>query len=452
MRGLAGTAQVEVVPGRHIVAVADGAVAVVAHRAETPVTAISRAWRHARAVLDLVATAAAEDPESPGRTFARLATTWLMGLADEESVEFGVLTPVGSGVAVFLHGGVRAVLDAERRTEILRGRDAGFAVDRLVTPVPAVGIGLFVDEPEWAVENLPVRGVFGLRAGTVPGAAAVLWTDGAGHGPALLRPTEARHRTGVVLDKRLRREDAVSQPDSGPDHESPRGPARTPQGSREPAPASDGPRAPANAPTERPARDPRRTTAPRPVVADLEDTVVPTAAGTVRDPAPPAPTADRVGGVVVQGFPCPRRHLNDPRVSYCAVCGLGMDHPGRTLTDGLRPALGILLLDDGQTLVLDGDLVLGREPEHHEAVGARGARPIRIADPSGGMSRAHAEIRLRDWDVTVVDGGSTNGTHLRAAGHREWTRAVPGHPMTLAPGTQLLLGGRVLTFDSPHQS
>ncbi|MFC8528762.1 FHA domain-containing protein [Nocardia sp. NPDC057227] len=412
MRSLAGTAQVEVVPGRHVVAVADGVVAVVAHRAETPVTAISRAWRHTGAVLELIAAATADDPENPGRAFARLATTWLMGLPDGESVEFGVLTPVGAGVAVFLHGGVRAVLDAERRTEILRGRDAGFTVDRLVTPAPAVGIGLYVDEPEREVENLPVRGVFGLSGGTVPGAAAVLWTDGDGHGPALLRPTEARLRTGVVLNK-------------------------------------------ANAPTERPdpPRDPRPTTTPRPLIpADLEDTVVPSAADAVREPAPPAPTADRIGGVVVQGFPCPRRHLNDPRVSYCAVCGLAMDHPGRSLTDGLRPPLGILLLDDGQTLVLDGDLVLGREPEHHEAVAARGARPIRIADPSGGMSRAHAEIRLIAWDVTVVDGGSTNGTHLRAAGHHEWTRAVPGHPMTLAPGTQLLLGGRVCTFDSPHQS
>ncbi|MFC8043174.1 FHA domain-containing protein [Nocardia sp. NPDC057353] len=429
MRGLAGTAQVEVVPGRHVVAVADGVVAVVAHRAETPVTAISRAWRQTRAVLDMVATAAAEDPENPGRTFARLATTWLMGLADEEGVEFGVLTPVGAGVAVFLHGGVRAVLDAEQRTEILRGRDAGFAVDRLVTPAPAVGIGLFVDEPERTVENLPVRGVFGLSGGTVPGAAAVLWTDGDGHGPPLLRP-EARHRTGVVLDKRLHPEPAAPQPDADPV------------------------RSPENAPTEYPGpqRDPRRTTAPRPVIpADLEETVVPSAADAVRDPAPPARTAAPVGGVVVQGFPCPRRHLNDPRVGYCAVCGLSMDHPGRSLTDGLRPPLGILLLDDGQPLVLDGDLVLGREPEHHEAVAARGARPVRIPDPSGGMSRAHAEIRLLGWDVTVVDGGSTNGTHLRAAGHHEWTRAVPGRPMPLAPGTQLLLGGRVLTFDTAHQ-
>ncbi|MEV0355399.1 FHA domain-containing protein [Nocardia sp. NPDC050697] len=436
MRGLAGTAQVEVIPGRHIVAVADGVVAVVAHRAETPVTAISLAWRHAGAVLDLVTAAIAEDPENPGRAFARLATTWLMGLADERSVEFGVLTPVGAGVAVFLHGGVRAVLDAERRTEILRGRDAGFTVDRLVTPAPAVGIGLFVDEPEREVENLPVRGVFGLSGGTVPGAAAVLWTDGDGHGPALLRPTDPRHRTGVVLDKRLSAEGSAGN--------------RPPEPADAPTERPDPPRDP-RPPTERP--DPRRTTAPRPLIpADLEDTVVPSAADAVRNPAPPAHTEDRIGGVVVQGFPCPRRHLNDPRVSYCAVCGLAMDHPGRSLTDGLRPPLGILLLDDGQTLVLDGDLVLGREPEHHEAVAARGARPIRIADPSGGMSRAHAEIRLVDWDVTVVDGGSTNGTHLRAAGRHEWTRAIPGHPMTLAPGTQLLLGGRVCTFDSPHQS
>ena len=75
---------------------------------------------------------------------------------------------------------------------------------------------------------------------------------------------------------------------------------------------------------------------------------------------------------------------------------------------------------------------------------------MRLEDSSGGMSRAHAEIRLVDWDVTVVDGGSTNGTHIRHPGRQDWVRAAPGHPVTLAPGAQIQLGGRVLTFDSQH--
>ncbi len=181
--------------------------------------------------------------------------------------------------------------------------------------------------------------------------------------------------------------------------------------------------------------------------ADLEETVVPGEALAPR--GRDGGVVAEARGVVVKGFKCARDHLNDPRVSFCAVCGIRMDQLTCILTDGIRPPLGLLLLDDGTSFVLDNDCVLGREPEHAEAV-ARGARPVRVEDHSGGMSRAHAEIRLMDWDVTVVDGGSTNGTHVRQPSHQDWTRAIPGHPVKLTPGAQIQLGGRVATFDSQH--
>ncbi|MBF6130754.1 FHA domain-containing protein [Nocardia brasiliensis] len=178
---------------------------------------------------------------------------------------------------------------------------------------------------------------------------------------------------------------------------------------------------------------------------DMQETVVPTSARTPHVPE----VASSDPGVVIKGFKCARDHLNDPRVSFCAVCGIRMDQLTCVLTDGVRPPLGLLLLDDGTSFVLDADCVLGREPEHAEAV-SRGARPVRLEDRSGGMSRAHAEIRLVDWDVTVVDGGSTNGTHIRQPGHQDWSRAIPGHPVKLIPGAQVQLGSRVVTFDSQH--
>lgn len=437
------TGQVEVLPGRHVVAVEGGVVVVVAHRAATPVTATSPAWTHANAVLDLVRRAAADEPEHAGRAFARLATTWLMGSDEATTAEFGVLTPVAAGVAIFLHGGISAVLGAEERTEILRGRDAGFTVDRVVVPLPPVGIGLFVDEPAARAENLPMRGVFGLTGGTVPGRAAVVWEGTPPRAPGTVPDSmPAREEvtppraTGVALVKRHppgasaagARDSEASQPDParrGPGRSAPARPGPVRSGSAHPAPASSEPgrSGPGRPPPDEP---------------DLEETIVPAAAR----PAQPA------SGVMVAGYRCSRRHLNDPRASFCALCGIRLDRADRVLTDGPRPPLGVLLLDDGRSFVLDRDLVLGREPEYHEAVTARGARAIRLTDPSGGMSRAHAEIRLVDWNVTVVDGGSTNGTHLRPAGHPEWARVAPGRPIPLAPGTQLLLGGRVLTFDT----
>lgn len=117
------------------------------------------------------------------------------------------------------------------------------------------------------------------------------------------------------------------------------------------------------------------------------------------------------------------------------------------LTEGIRPPLGVLLLDDGTSYALDSDLVIGREPERSDQA-RRGAQAIRIPETSGGMSRVHAEIRLVGWDVLVMDRGSANGTHIRPPGRPDWVPAAPRRPTVPQPGSQLLLGGRIFTFDS----
>ncbi|MFI7000698.1 FHA domain-containing protein [Nocardia sp. NPDC050175] len=885
------SSQIEVLPGGHLVAGAGGVVVVVAHRGTSAVTADSVAARALTELLGIVRQAGTQEPRRRGRTVARLATNWLMGLenGDEDEVEFGVITPGDGGIAVFLHGGVTAVLAGVERSELLRGREAGFTVDRVVTPAPGVGAGLFVDEVGAEIEMLPTRGVFALTEGTAPGAGAVLWFATADRGPLaedapragfsaqpvsdaqhafepwreaapndvfapsgrsdrsgasdesrresaprdvfdpsrMSDPSGRSDRSGASDPSRLSGPRYVSDPEhapsrsaesapqhisdpqdspdpsriSGPQHASdpqrpsdpstvsgpqdisdpqrapepqylsdqqrdianrervleprdgsdPRSasdpsavsgsqyisdPQRTsdvsrvsgpqhasdpqqvsnlsavsgpehiadPQHSPEPPYLSDPQRVPdlwtrdesldaatenystsaiprelespaqtggepphysepahfAAAPSDAPpysgapgytasvgdesssatgepsnatyahgtaepgsagaisdesssstgestgvqrdsgaaapgsigqnarfpsgavpassgarseesstlgespsfpgagmagstelpyegsssrrvppgavtpphphhsygagdaewpseesssgsATPPRQTgsSSANPEWASQESPAVrpalphiampnlhkPARAGQTED-AGTAYSSEQPGiaqhesgahdevqgrlsevdfqetmisaeslvarvldsaaipeadppGVVVKGFKCARDHLNDPRVSFCAVCGIRMDQLTCVLTDGVRPPLGLLLLDDGTSFVLDNDCVLGREPEHAEAV-AHGARPVRLEDLSGGMSRAHAEIRLIDWDVTVVDGGSTNGTHVRQPGHQDWTRAIPGHPMKLTPGAQVQLGGRVVTFDSQH--
>lgn len=448
--------QIEVLPGTHLVGAAAGAVVVVAHRDEAPPTADSPAFASLTALLGLVRQAAAKEQRRTGRAFARLATNWLMSLDYEEEVEFGVLSPADSGVAVFLHGGVTAVLQGLERTEVLRGRDAGFTVDRVVIPAPGVGAGLFVDDSGAGPDALPGRGIHALEAGTAPGAGVVLWI-GAG--------MPAGAAAAPMAEQPVRVEQPVATPQPAAPPTPPPAPAPPPPPAPEPAPEPLQPtpivakpsmvkpaaeRKPA-APERRtePQRTEPRQDEPAPTERDVpvtsaERTIL--AQSTVLSPTGGKSEA----GVVVKGFKCARHHLNDPRVSFCAVCGIRMDQLTCVLTDGVRPPLGLLLLDDGNQFVLDTDLVLGREPEHAEAVVSRGAQPVRLEDRSGGMSRAHAEIRLIDWDVTVVDGGSTNGTHIRQPGHEEWVRAIPGHPVKLMPGAQVLLGGRVVTFDSQH--
>ncbi|MEU2255206.1 FHA domain-containing protein [Nocardia xishanensis] len=456
--------QVEVLPGTHLVACRDGVVVVVANRDDVTATGDTAAGAALTALCGLVDEAAATENKRTGRMFARLATTWLMSLEDEDAVEFGVLTPCASGLAVFLHGGVSAVLTVGDRSEVLRGSDAGFTVDRVVIPAPAIGAGLFVDEADWVSELPGIRGLCTLAAGTVPGSGAVLWygqpvrkvpvvkRDRHSAGPRAGHDQgEIDGRTvspGSVPDK------GAAPPTAAIDLEETVAPS---------APVDDEPAAPRAfaAESDRRAPEPidgghgrtgsraRQETGPerRPPSRPIDDG----RAAPGREPAAPELRGAVGPGdrhAIVKGYKCARSHHNDPRVSFCAVCGIRMDQLTCVLTDGVRPPLGLLLLDDGTSYVLDSDCVLGREPDHSEAA-RRGARPIRLDDASGGMSRTHVEIRLKDWDVTVVDSGSANGTHIRQPG-QDWTRAIPGHPVILQPGAQVLLGGRTATFDSQH--
>lgn len=150
--------------------------------------------------------------------------------------------------------------------------------------------------------------------------------------------------------------------------------------------------------------------------------------------------------VKVRGFKCARAHPTDPRSAFCSVCGMPVDQT-QPLIEVMRPPLGILVLDDGSTYLLETDSVLGRDPEKSEPA-RRGLTPLQVTDNSGGMSRAHVELRLVDWDVQLVDRGSTNGTRTRATGHREWVRIPPHQPVILVPGTEILIGNRMLRFES----
>ncbi|TQM33133.1 FHA domain-containing protein [Nocardia bhagyanarayanae] len=449
--------RVEVLPGTHLVACHGGVVLVVANRAVETATEDTAAGAALIALRGLVDEAAAKEQKRSGRMFARLATTWLMGLDDEDAVEFGVLTPSATGLAVFLHGRVSAVLAGADRSEVLRGSDAGFTVDRVVIPAPAIGAGLFVDEADQQLELPGIRGVCTLADGAVPGSGAVLWYGQPvpkvavvkGHRAAARSVGHDRRQTGdrsgaarptaeIDLQETL-------APSAPVDDETAVPRPRTPERDRRAPEPVDGGHGRASSPIRRdsgpehsPGRPPSRT-------IDSERA----APGPGRESEPAVSHGAGERRVIVKGYKCARQHHNDPRVSFCAVCGIRMDQLTCVLTDGERPPLGLLLLDDGTSYVLDSDCVLGREPDHSEAA-RRGARPIRVDDASGGMSRTHAEIRLKDWDVTVVDSGSANGTHIRQPGQQDWTRAIPGHPVILQPGAQILLGGRTATFDSQH--
>ncbi|GAB3829556.1 FHA domain-containing protein [Dactylosporangium cerinum] len=151
---------------------------------------------------------------------------------------------------------------------------------------------------------------------------------------------------------------------------------------------------------------------------------------------------------LVEGVDCKNGHFNDPAVRFCQLCGIAMLQVTHVTRLGPRPPLGVLLLDNGMTLRADADYVVGREPERDADVAAGRARPLRIADSHGGISRRHLRIRLSGWQVQVLDLGSANGTFVQEPGAQEAPPVPPAQPVTIRPGTKVIFGRRWLRYES----
>ncbi len=146
----------------------------------------------------------------------------------------------------------------------------------------------------------------------------------------------------------------------------------------------------------------------------------------------------------VWGINCKQGHFNRPDARYCGACGVAMHGLTHQPVQGARPALGYLVSDDGSAHVLDGDYVVGREPHTDDQVRAGHAKALAVADRS--LSEAHADVRLDEWDVTIVDRGHPSGTYVREPDSTNLIRLSPGQPFTIHSGTQVRVGQRDLVF------
>lgn len=151
---------------------------------------------------------------------------------------------------------------------------------------------------------------------------------------------------------------------------------------------------------------------------------------------------------VVHGILCSRSHFNNPQAAYCMVCGISMVHLTHNLVPGPRPTLGFMVFDDGSTYTLDRSYLLGREPGE---VADRTMVSLAVPDDRQTVSRRHAEVRLDDWNVTVVDLGSTNGSFLWNAALARWDPLTAHQPVSLAPGAIVAVGRRTFVYESVHR-
>ena len=166
---------------------------------------------------------------------------------------------------------------------------------------------------------------------------------------------------------------------------------------------------------------------------------------------PPPPPAQEEHGdrQLVYGVDCKNDHFNDPRVPYCAVCGIALVQRTLVPYKGPRPPLGVLILDDGTALPLESDYLLGRDPERAPEVAGGTARPAKVTSPDGSVSRRHLRVALDGWDVNLVDLGSVNGTQIQPPGDPNFYDIPPNEPVTIVPGTTVRVGvSRTMRFEA----
>jgi hypothetical protein len=372
----------------------------------------------------------------------------------EPGAPFGVIGPSGTTWITLLHGPVQ-LWDG---TRWLAPTPQPGWLRAEVQPQPAVSIGASGGSSPRLVADSP----YDLRAGTVPGGGMIL-VPGAG------RPTRAeRSPVGAgptpaptPLPSAATGPRPVTDPgtvidfgtvvDAGPAIDS--GPAIDPGPAVDPGTVIDF----GTVVDAGPAIDVGTATAAGvPAPGSSAPPVGPFAArhwSALRDgtaAGPPLPTGGRVTPAdrpQVTGVRCIRGHFNHPAARTCAWCGRAVT-PGQPQTFGPRPVLGALIADDGATWRLDADQVLGSDPTTDQGVATGRIRGVVLAS-AGQLAPSHAEIRLSDWAVTLLDRGSAGGTFVVQPGATGWTRLTPYQPVVVPAGSHLSLGQRVLTFVSP---
>lgn len=152
-------------------------------------------------------------------------------------------------------------------------------------------------------------------------------------------------------------------------------------------------------------------------------------------PEPPAAPRSEVPRTLPEESPAP--------VAPEPTGGAGPEAPatGPLTRRSLRP---FVTLDTGETAIIDGPLLLGRDPGPIAAV--PGGRPRLVLDPERSLSKTHLALGADAEGLWVMDCHSTNGTRVE---HEGTSRPVAPWVRThVGAGDVVRYGDRSLTITS----
>ncbi|MET0324910.1 MAG: FHA domain-containing protein [Ilumatobacteraceae bacterium] len=212
-----------------------------------------------------------------------------------------------------------------------------------------------------------------------------------------------------------------------------------PEPRRAEAPERERPARPAAPPTQ-PAPEPRPDDVEEP--DDLDMTLPPPAAAALLG-------SSDVRSSLVDAKRCGNGHPNPPTAATCEICGDLLAPGTASIAHVPRPSLGRLALDDGGTVELDQELLIGRNPDRDSEPARQGLRRVKLVGEK--VSRSHLEIRFQGWEILVADCGSTNGTFVVPHPGGQVATLEPGHALMVGPGATIYFGSRSFTVVGRHE-
>jgi len=132
-----------------------------------------------------------------------------------------------------------------------------------------------------------------------------------------------------------------------------------------------------------------------------------------------------------------------PYALYCSRSGVRLSPEAGARRPNDTP-VAVIVCDDGVTVPVFGDTMIGREPDHDHRVTSGEWASIRLTDPDAQLSRSHLLIRVKEWNLELIDLGSTNGTLTETPDG--WQRLLPGRPQPVRDGQRFRLGNRTLSI------